>query len=78
MLYSRYYIQKCSKNNIIIDVDFFDWINNVEYIVLNKINMYLLELPDEAYIINYEHGMSYIEMAKKIIYDYCMMLDFIS
>ena len=71
MMYSTYYkLKQTDKSNFQTDRKFIHWVDTVEYIVMGKLKMGLLDLPDENYIVNFENGMVAGEMAKKIIDGY--------
>ena len=46
------------------NISYFEWINTVETIVFNHTGLYLDDLPDETYRINFDDGMSAQDMAK--------------
>jgi hypothetical protein len=48
---------------------FVHWINKVEKIVHATSHMYLLDLPDNMYMVNFESGMSSVMMAKEVLDD---------
>ena len=58
-------INKENKN-----ISYFEWLHTVETLVFNKIGLYLEDLPDETFRINFDDGMSTLEMAKIIIDPY--------
>ncbi len=66
MLYSNYYIIKCYTNKTPVNLEFLNWINRVELAIYTKYQTNLLDLPDEAYMINFEDGISSEEMVSKI------------
>ena len=43
------------------------WITRVEKIIFKKLNLYLLDLPDECYYDNFSNGITPSKMAKIII-----------
>jgi hypothetical protein len=49
------------------DMLYNDWVNKVERIVYASLQMYLDDLPDENYRVNFDDGMSPEDMAKIII-----------
>ena len=67
MLYSEYYKSmyngKITKN----DALFCKWIDKVETIILKRIKIHLLDLPDEMYMPNFERGMTARKMATIVI-----------
>ena len=49
------------------DTDFCDWIDQVEDLVISALDLYLLDLPDEDYIIHYSNKTTPEEMFKIIL-----------
>jgi len=56
-------------------ISYFEWMNTVETIVFNHTGLYLDDLPDETYRINFDDGMSCVDMAKIVIDPYNDMLN---
>lgn len=70
MSYSKHYIDYNTKNNIDIDKKFITWINIVENNVQKTLNLSLLDIPDEDYMVYYEEKHDPIEISKYIIRQY--------
>jgi hypothetical protein len=49
------------------DTLYTEWMSQVEYIVYESLEMYLDDLPDENYRINFDEGMCPEEMAQIVI-----------
>ena len=62
--YSTHYRASCLKDNIKVDEKFIMWINSVERVILKKFNTYLLDLPDELYMVSFEENMTPNDMIK--------------
>ena len=58
MKYSSYYMINCVKNKQPVDYAFINWINQIENYIVKNYGLKLLDLPDEAYMENYENGYS--------------------
>ena len=67
MKYSEHYIEGCLKNNYSIDKKFVNWINKVEKKIFDKFEWNLLDLPDEAYMLNFENNTTVNDMYNIII-----------
>ena len=50
------------------DIKFVKWVDKIEVITKKKLNLTLLELPDEPYRFFFENGLGYKDMAKEILY----------
>lgn len=59
------------------NIKFYRWMDQVETKVFNKIQYYLMDLPDENYRINYENGMTTDEMSSIVLKNYDDMINFI-
>lgn len=57
------------------NISYFEWLNTVETVVFNRIGLYLDDLPDETYRINFDDGMSVQEMAKIVTDPYDNMIN---
>lgn len=68
--YASNYIQSCKRHNEMIDVDFIDWMNQIESFVKSITGLNLLDLPDEMYMINYEQGTTWQLMAYTVVNNY--------
>ena len=76
MSYAKYYVKSCHSKNIPINKKFVRWITMVESIVQSKLEMGLLDIPDEDYMLNYENHLIPIKMANIILSQYvCLGLD---
>ena len=66
MSYSDYYKNKksCLTEN---DKNFIYWMDKIEKIVKRKTGCDLLDLPDEQYMISFERGINYKNMANIVI-----------
>jgi hypothetical protein len=58
------------------DRQFMEWINQVEYLVMSKLKIELLELPDEMYMVNFESGTSSEDMAKQVIQNNSIFIEY--
>jgi hypothetical protein len=65
--YSNYYINKCKQSGEKANNKFIAWINEVESQVVDLLHCLLLDLPDEAYMINFEDKMTPKDMADIVI-----------
>jgi hypothetical protein len=65
--YSSYYISKCNQTEDKVNNKFVKWINEVEKHVFKPLQCLLLDLPDEAYMMNFEDKMTSKEMAEIVI-----------
>jgi len=64
---AQYNQLNCSIDDQLDEDSYTEWIIKVEKIVYASIQMYLDDLPDENYRINFDDGMIPEEMAKIII-----------
>ena len=71
MKYCDYY--KNNNININFNIDFYNWMDAVEYIVFNKLKINLLDLPDQMYMHYFEENVSSIDMVDIIFED--LLLD---
>lgn len=49
------------------DSEFIEWMKHVDYIVYDSIEYHLSDLPDEDFMLNYEHGITTNKMAEIVI-----------
>ena len=63
--YNERYIRKNNKTNL--DIDFLNWMTEIENYVYSQINLNLDDLPDELYRINFDKGTTPKEMAKIVV-----------
>jgi hypothetical protein len=70
MSYASNYIKNYQKRNIETDENFIKWINSVENIIKYKLQMNLLDIPDEDYMFNFENNIMPEEMAQIILIQY--------
>lgn len=77
MKYSNYYKMKCISSNVEFDKNFAIWMNLIEKNVYNTINVLLIDLPDEDYMIMYENGYDYNKVSDIIITEYTNNINFI-
>ena len=63
--YSERYIRMNNRTNL--DIDFLNWMTEVENYVYSQINLSLDDLPDELYRINFDQGTTPEEMAKVVL-----------
>lgn len=64
--YSNNYREICEKSNSNVDEGFIKWIDEVETAIYGRFNVYLHDIPDEAFMISYEDGCTTQEMIEKI------------
>ena len=69
MYYSEHYSKYCIANKQKPNKKFIKWMNNIEKIVLQKSQLYLLDLPDQPYMIMFENNENYKIIAKFILDD---------
>ena len=67
MKYSSYYMISCTKNKQTINYGFISWMNKIEDYFTQNYGLELLDLPDEAYMENYENGYSPEDMITIVI-----------
>jgi len=72
MIYTPY-SQKYKETRKKCNENFVEWIDKVEHIVIKKLHMSLLGLPDNLYMVNFEKGMPAKQMADIVIKDYLNM-----
>ena len=67
MSYIQSYINQCCFTNEIPDQNFINFMNVVELKVKNKIDFYLLDLPDEMYRDMFDEGYTSEQVANLVI-----------
>jgi len=75
MSYTNNYIKNCQKHQIDPDRSFIKWIGTVETIIKSKLNMGLLDIPDEDYMYNFENNITAKEMAQIILSEYGIQIN---
>lgn len=65
--YSEYYVKRMAQLGADVDEQFCEWIDEVEDGVLSNTHHYLLDLPDEMYMMYFEDGYSVSEMIHIVI-----------
>ena len=63
--YCERYFRMNNKTNL--DIDFLNWMTEVENYVYTQINLSLDDLPDELYRINFDQGTTPKEMAEVVL-----------
>jgi len=56
--------------NKITDQKHKEWMDEIEDYVYSKLELYLLDLPDEPYRMDYDDGITASTIAKRIVSDY--------
>jgi hypothetical protein len=67
MKYSADYIYRCREDGEEINYDFAKWIDSIEDFVFAITSCFLLDLPDEMYMTNFENKMKWQEMAFQVV-----------
>jgi hypothetical protein len=70
MTYSLYYCDRTGTKDNPIDVDFVDWMTQVENIVFNYLRIDILNLPDQMYMHAYENNTDPKDFAMYIVSQY--------
>lgn len=67
--YANYYFERCRLGGDKPDTKFAKWVNQIEKQIKNKLNVSLLDLPDEPYMAWYESGESIDTCVEYILED---------
>lgn len=67
LMYTTLCRERCIKEKTVPDEDFLDFMDNVEKIVYDNINIYLLDLSDEDYYMYFDEGYTPEEVATIVI-----------
>lgn len=70
MRYSHYYIQNCKNHQDIPNIKFAKWMDKIENIIHKKLNLTLLDLPDEMYYDMFENNYTFEAVANNILKEY--------
>jgi hypothetical protein len=69
MKYSVEYIRRCREEGDEINYEFAKWMDLINDFVFAVTSCSLLDLPDEMYMMNFENGMKWQEMAFQVVYN---------
>ena len=64
MNYREYLVEYNRKKNINVEQEYYEWVDQVEKIIHDRYGIYLLDLPDDLYHVNFSSKCSVEKMVK--------------